>query len=63
MTTDDHCMAIVGIARNKSGEKYFVMKNSWGTDNPYGGLMFVSADYLRLKTIAVFLPRICNDKY
>lgn len=62
-TTDDHCMAIVGIARNKSGEKYFVMKNSWGTDNPYGGLMFVSADYLRLKTIAVFLPRICNDKY
>ena len=56
-------MAIVGIARNKSGEKYFVMKNSWGTDNPYGGLMFVSADYLRLKTIAVFLPRICNDKY
>lgn len=61
-TTDDHCMAIVGIARNKSGEKYFVMKNSWGTGNPYGGLMYVSANYVRLKTIAVFLPRTDEDK-
>ena len=61
-TTDDHCMAVVGIARNKSGEKYFVMKNSWGTDNPYGGLMYVSENYLSQKTIAVFLPRADEDK-
>ena len=56
-TTDDHCMAIVGIARNKSGEKYFVMKNSWGKGNPYGGLMYVSENYVKMKTVAVFLPR------
>lgn len=54
-TTDDHCMAIVGIAHDSQGRKYFVMKNSWGTDNPYGGLMYVSFDYFRLKTVAVFL--------
>lgn len=59
-TTDDHCMAIVGIARSSSGEKYFIMKNSWGTDNPYGGLMYVSEDYVRLKTVAVFLPLPTN---
>lgn len=56
-TTDDHCMTIVGIARAKDGEKYFIMKNSWGTGNPYGGLMYVSEDYLKMKTVAVFLPR------
>lgn len=55
-TTDDHCMAIVGLARDDSGQRYFVMKNSWGTDNPYGGLMYMSEDYLRMKTIAVFMP-------
>lgn len=56
-TTDDHCMAIVGIARDKAGGKYFVMKNSWGTGNPYGGLMYVSEQYVRMKTIAVYLPK------
>ena len=55
-TTDDHCMAVVGIARRKSGEKYYIMKNSWGRNNPYGGLMFMSEDYMKLKTVAVFIP-------
>lgn len=55
-TTDDHCMAIVGLARDTGGELFYIMKNSWGTDNPYGGLMYVSAGYVRMKTVAVFLP-------
>ena len=54
-TTDDHCMAIVGIARDASGRRFFIMKNSWGTANPFGGLMYVSEDYVRMKTIAVYL--------
>ena len=53
-TTDDHCMAIVGLARTASGKIYYIMKNSWGTDNPFGGLMYMSEDYMRMKTIAVF---------
>lgn len=57
-TTDDHCMAIIGIARDKEDRKYFICKNSWGTENPYGGLMYVSFDYVRLKTIAVMLNNI-----
>lgn len=56
-TTDDHCMAIVGLAHDRRGRRYFIMKNSWGTRNPYGGLMYVSEDYVRLKTVAVYLPR------
>lgn len=56
-TTDDHCMAVVGLARDARGSLFFIMKNSWGTANPYGGLMYVSADYVRKNTIAVYLPR------
>jgi len=56
-TTDDHCMAIVGLAHDAAGQRYFVMKNSWGQKNRYHGLMFMHEDYLREKTIAVYLPR------
>lgn len=56
LTTDDHCMAIVGLAHSRDGQKYFIMKNSWGRANPYGGLMFVSFDYVRLKTIDIVVP-------
>lgn len=56
LTTDDHCMAIVGLAHDAEGREYFMMKNSWGTGNPYGGLMYVQAEYVRMKTIAVWVP-------
>lgn len=52
-TTDDHCMAVVGLAHDKKGGKYFILKNSWGTDNPFGGLMYMSYNYMKLKTVAV----------
>ena len=55
-TTDDHCMAIVGIAHDERGQRYFIMKNSWGTANPYQGLMYMSEPYFMLKTIAVWVP-------
>ena len=55
-TTDDHCMAIVGIAHDEQDRQYFVMKNSWGPYNPYGGYMLMSFNYFKKKTIAVVLP-------
>lgn len=55
-TSDDHCMAIVGLARDSEGSPFFIMKNSWGKKNPYDGLMFMSYGYFKEKTIAVFLP-------
>lgn len=54
-TTDDHCMELVGMARDRHGNRYFICKNSWGTANPYGGLMFMSVNYARLKTVAVVM--------
>lgn len=54
-TTDDHCMAIVGIARDDNGNRWFICKNSWGTGNPYGGFMYMSYAYARLHTVAVMM--------
>ena len=54
-TTDDHCMAIVGMARSADGTLYYICKNSWGDDNPFGGYIYMSANYLRLRTIAIML--------
>lgn len=59
-TTDDHCMALVGIAHDANGRKFFVAKNSWGTANAYGGYIYLSYEYLKMKTIAIYLS---NEAY
>ena len=53
----DHGMAIVGIAHDEKGKKYFIMKNSWGTDRPHGGLDYISFDAFRTHTVAVEMTR------
>ena len=57
-TTDDHVMEIVGLAHDQHGRRFFLCKNSWGTDNRYGGFIFLSENYVRMKTIAVVLRNI-----
>ena len=57
-TTDDHVMEIVGLAHDQYGRRFFLCKNSWGTANCYGGFMFLSENYVRMKTIAVVLRNI-----
>ena len=54
-TTDDHCMALVGLAHDAQGRRWFIAKNSWGTANPYGGYMYLSYEYVWMKTIAIYL--------
>lgn len=54
--SDDHSMAIVGLAHDAAGDPYFVMKNSWGTANAYGGLLYMSFDYFLRNTVCVVLP-------
>ena len=51
-----HAMAVVGLAHDKQGHRYFVMKNSWGDEGPYHGLCYVSFAQARKETLAVCLP-------
>lgn len=55
-TTDDHLMHITGMAKDQNGTIYFKTKNSWGSNNnrvKYGGYIYISATYIKLKAISV----------
>lgn len=52
-TTDDHGMIIVGIAKDQEGNKYYKVKNSWDTNQLYGGYIYVSEPYLLAKTVDI----------
>lgn len=56
-TTDDHCMVLVGLAHDEHGKSYYIAKNSWGKHNPFGEYMYISDNYLRLKTVAVYMSQ------
>jgi hypothetical protein len=44
----------------ENGKKYFIMKNSWGTNRPHKGLEYVSFDEFRKETLAIELPSSAN---
>ena len=57
-TTDDHLMHMTGLVKDQDGNKYYVTKNSWGTDrNPFGGYLNISESYARSKTIAIMVNK------
>ncbi len=56
-TTDDHGMQIFGIAKDQNGTKYYMVKNSWGTENKYKGIWYVSEAYVRYKTIDIAINK------
>ncbi|UYQ92897.1 C1 family peptidase [Chitinophaga horti] len=49
-TQDDHGMHITGLVKDQKGGKYFIVKNSWGTENPCGGYFYASMPYFAYKT-------------
>jgi len=66
-TTDDHGMLIYGIAKDQNGSPYYMVKNSWGTNNPYKGTWYASAPFVQYKTVSVVvhkdaLPKAIKDK-
>lgn len=58
-TTDDHMMHLIGTAHDEQGTLYYILKDSYGSYAPYGGLLYMSADYFRAKTLSVLLRREC----
>jgi bleomycin hydrolase len=58
VTTDDHLMHITGIVTDQNGTKYYLTKNSWGTDrSTHGGYLNMSESYVRAKTIFIMVHK------
>ena len=62
-TTDDHGMQIIGTATDQNNNKYYIVKNSWGTYNNYDGYIYVSVNYVKAKTTGLLVNKIaCKDQ-
>jgi len=56
-TTDDHGMLIYGIANDQTGKKFYMVKNSWGTESLYKGMWYASETFLAYKTMNIVVHK------
>jgi aminopeptidase C len=56
-TTDDHGMLIYGIATDQTGKKYYMVKNSWGTNSKYQGKWYASEAFIAYKTLSIVVHK------
>lgn len=57
-TTDDHLMLLTGISKDQNGNKYYITKNSWGTErNSMGGYLNMSESFVRAKSISIMVHK------
>jgi len=66
-TVDQHNMHIIGIAENNKGKRFYIVKNSSDQKN-CGGYLYMSKEYLLLKTISVMvnkdaIPKEIKNKF
>ena len=56
-TTDDHGMVVYGIAKDKNGKEFFMVKNSWGEYGPYKGMFYASKAFVAYKTMNIVIHK------
>lgn len=56
-TTDDHGMLIYGLAKDKNGKEYFMVKNSWGEYGPYKGMFYATKAFVAYKTMNIVVHK------
>ncbi|PKP05022.1 MAG: aminopeptidase [Bacteroidetes bacterium HGW-Bacteroidetes-6] len=58
VTTDDHLMHMVGLSEDSTGNRYYIIKNSWGTEsNSNGGYLNMSRGFVYMKTVAILIHK------
>jgi len=56
-TQDDHGMLIFGTAQDQNGYKYYMVKNSYGTERGRKGVWYASVPYVQYKTINIMVHK------
>ncbi|MBQ4822776.1 C1 family peptidase [Aquimarina sp. MMG016] len=56
-TQDEYNMHLVGVTYDSSGEKFYILKNTWGSNRGIDELWYLSENYFRLRTISVTVHR------
>lgn len=57
VTTDDHLMHGVGLAKDSEGIEYYIIKNSWGPEVQDKGYLYMSKDYAAAKTVSILVHK------
>lgn len=60
--TDDHGMQIFGIAKDQFGNKYYMVKNSWGETGKYKGIWYASEAFVKAQSMDIVLHKSAVSK-
>ncbi len=61
-TTDDHGMHLFGTAKDQLGNKYYMIKNSWGKTGKYDGIWYMTPEFVRAKTLNILVNKNALSK-
>ena len=56
-STDDHGMHLYGIAKDQDGNKFYLIKNSWGETGEYKGVWYMSENFAKAKTLNIVVNK------
>jgi bleomycin hydrolase len=56
-TTDDHGMLLIGKAKDQKGNEYYIVKNSWGTNDTYKGYFYASKAFVLMQATNIMVNK------
>lgn len=60
--TDDHGMHIYGIAKDQDGNKFYMVKNSWGETGKYKGIWYCSEAFVKNQSLDIMIHKSALTK-
>lgn len=61
-TGDDHGMHLFGTAKDQLGNRYYMIKNSWGKTGKYDGIWYMTPEFARAKTLNYVINKAAISK-